>query len=358
VLAALLVFAPVLSAEETPPEDYLALVERSCVGGNAAIRALSDWSPEVLEEAVEALNECEQGRVPPGADHEPSGSREMARCGEAVPWAAAAMLHTIHAWSAGEDSLFHLSLAERLQEPLRDDAFRRRWCLAAGLVCLDRADLGPARSYFGRGLELFEGDPALLVALGASYEVEEWVQPIVVTPGRESGYRPLARDRVQLRGERAFFLAEATTQYEKALSLVPEQAEARLRLGRVQLLLGRTDEGLSNLQWVTENADEADLVYLAHLFVGRERKRAGDLDAALVSYRTALDANPKGQIAAVATSHAYYMSGNPVAAGEVLGQGLGGRGSLPVRDSWWHYPGSRVGQVPKLLRGLRREACR
>ncbi len=357
MLAALFVFAPALSAEESPYNAYLAVVELSCVDRGAALRALSRWSSDVLESVPATLRECEQWQSSPSPAT--ASSDPGAECsGEPPRWAAAVMLHTHCALTscAGSGShIFHLSLAARLQEQIDDEAFRRRWFLAAGLGSLHGSDLSTARSYLRSGLELFEDDPALLVALGASHEAEEERRRLEV---QASGSAAPKRTREQLQSERVHLLRDAASLYEKALSQDPGRSEAHLRLGRVQLLLGRTDEGLARLQWVTEHAEEADLVYLAHLFIGRERMRSHDLEAALASYRAALQADPNGQAARVAASHALHLGGDPVAAGEVLEERFAGGRSMPTRDSWWSYPASRPPQILKLTRRLREEACR
>jgi tetratricopeptide (TPR) repeat protein len=126
----------------------------------------------------------------------------------------------------------------------------------------------------------------------------------------------------------------------------------------MELRLGHTERGISRLRWVTEQAPDPDLVYLAHLFVGRARERSGQLDAALASYRAALEIAPSGQAAYVATSQALYLSGSPAAAAEVLERGFARRRRAPERDSWWRYPESRLGKIPELLSQLREEACR
>jgi tetratricopeptide (TPR) repeat protein len=352
------VATPADSGEESLYSAYLTLVERFCLEKDEALRALSRWSPAALDEVGQRLHECET-RQEPRAARSPPKSGETGCGEEPPPWAAAAALHTLGALESwpGPSDLSHLSFAARLQEQVGDDVFRRHWYLAAGLGSLYRTDLGPARSYLEKGVEQFENDPALLVALGVTYEVEGW--------RRELTIRAFVTERSHTTSERRRFSVqrdrcgrEAAALYEKALSRDPTHAEARLRLGRVELLLGRTDRGISRLRWVTEHARDPDLVYLAHLFIGRAQKGSGQLDAALASYRAALQIVPYGQAAYVATSQALYLSGSPAAAAEVLERGFARRRRSPERDSWWRYPETRLGQVPELLSQLREEACR
>jgi tetratricopeptide (TPR) repeat protein len=343
------------SAVDSAYSAYLTLVERSCTRRDQALQALSRWSRESLEEVGQQLYECEECRTTRSASSSPANVDAACGC-ESPPWSAAAVLHTVHAFTSppGLGSQFHLSFAARLQENARDDAFRRQWHLAAGLGCLYRVDLPAARSHLEQGLELFDDDPALLMALGASYEVEEWRERDR-NPGLEDAQR--VHELRQKAGQSGLW-TNAADLYEKALARNPDHPEAHLRLGRVELLRGHRDEGLARLRWVTEHVAEPDLLYLAHLFTGREQKRSGQLDAALASYRAALETNPRGQAAYVATSHALHLGGDPEAAAEVLERGLAARRHTLSRDSWWRYPEGRQGQLVELLTRLHGEVCR
>jgi tetratricopeptide (TPR) repeat protein len=236
------------------------------------------------------------------------------------------------------------------------DDLRRRWYRATGLNLLFLEELESARSSLEEGLDLFEDDPGLLVALGATYEAEAWELRLLLR-SLQAELIPVLVDLARVRAQQRHCWSDAAELYEKALVEDPEHAEAHLRLGAVELLRGRTERGLEKLQWVTERAREPDLVYLAHLFIGRERERAGDLDDALTSYRAALDADALGQAAYIATSHALRVSGRARAASDVLERGLATRRPELTRDSWWRYPRARLGGARELLTTLRGEVC-
>ncbi len=225
-----------------------------------------------------------------------------------------------------------------------------------GLNLLFGEQLGAARSYLEEGHELFEDDPGLLVALGAVYEAESWHLRLELR-ALEAELRPAMVNLAKVRGEQRHYWSRASDLYQQALDRDPEHSEARLRLGCVELMRGHTDEGLELLQWVTDHVREPDLVYLAHLFIGRELKRSGDLDGALASYRAALEIDPMGQAAYIATSHALRMSGRPTEAAEVLTGGLATRRPELTRDSWWRYPQARLGHALELLGPMRDEVC-
>ena len=65
-----------------------------------------------------------------------------------------------------------------------------------------------------------------------------------------------------------------------------------------------------------------------------------------------------GQTAAIAASHAHYLAGDPLEAGELLEKHLGKQGRTFAQDVWQRYPGSRRGQVAELLGQLHEKACR
>jgi len=360
LLAVVGVTPPALSSETQSAAVYLELVERSCADDAAAILELSRWSRKALKEVAQELFKCDlcrqawKARAP---SMRPARLDLRCHC-QSHPWARAVVVETFLALTSkpATGDLFRLAFAAGLLRKVDDDSFRRRWYLTAGLSCLLRVDLGCARNHLEKGLEQFEHDPALLVALGTTYEVEAWRQRLVVRALAADG-PARGLERLRQRAEQRRRWSEAEDLYEQALAHDPGHPEARLRLGRVRLLLDRTDQGLGMLRWVTEHAKEPDLIYLAHLFIGRELKQSGDFDAAISSYRAALDADPLGQAAYVATSQALRMSGNPTAAAEVLERGLA-RSRMPVRDSWWRYPEGRLDQASGLLTQLHDEVCR
>ena len=349
-----------VTANSKTVAGYLELVERSCVEADAAILALSRWSSQELDRVVQELLECDRCRqaLKAIAPSTSPASQDLACVCPSPPWARAAALHTDLAFTLqpGKGAQFHLGLAARLLGRSGADDLRRQWYRAVGLNSLFRDQLGAARSYLEDGLELFEDDPALLVALGAVYEAEAWHLRLELR-ALEAKLLPVLVDLARVRAEQRRYWSESADLYEHALARNPEHAEARLRLGCVELLRDHTDRGLAMLRWVTEHAREPDLVYLAQLFVGRELKRSGDLDGALASYRAALETDPLGQAAYIATSHALRMSGRPDTAAEVLERGLATRRPELTRDSWWRYPRARLGHALELLTQVSQEVC-
>jgi tetratricopeptide (TPR) repeat protein len=146
----------------------------------------------------------------------------------------------------------------------------------------------------------------------------------------------------------------AARHYRAAVSGSPSLVEARLRLGRVLLLLDRADEALAELERVSAETPDPTVNYLARLFLGQAHERAGRIDDAIDSYRTAIELVPDGQAAGVALGRALLVTGRREAAAEVairlLGRGSPESfGSEP--DPWWTY---RRGLLSPLDLGLAR----
>jgi len=123
-----------------------------------------------------------------------------------------------------------------------------------------------------------------------------------------------------------------------ALALDPGLQEARLRLGKLLLDLGRAVEAESLLAEVDERAADARQRYLARLFLGRVAERLGRPEEALRLYRLALEAWPDSQAARLALAHALERSSGPAAPLVLVGATLGAsRRRDRVEDPWWLY---------------------
>jgi len=152
---------------------------------------------------------------------------------------AAAMLHTdaAHAlWPASRPgSLEQLNIARFWADTL-GSPFRPRWYLAAGLqLVIDGTEIGggvnAALDLFDRACLAFPADVSLLVA-GA------WVnERTALAPGTWQRM-PSENMLPRLVQEKRMFLDRAVHQLSAAVAADPSAIEARLRLGRVRLLLG------------------------------------------------------------------------------------------------------------------------
>jgi tetratricopeptide (TPR) repeat protein len=283
--------------------------------------------------------------------------RDAARCRDCqarrrlqgLPLRAAVLLHTDRAWAgrAAAANVVHLRMAAllldaaRLQSP-ETETFARRWWLVVTLKAFARTD-GSLALRLGRdGLGLFPGDPDLLLAVGT-------LQEAVATPTPGG---PAALAGAQLDTSR---LQEAEAHLQAAAGAHPEPAEALLRLGRVESLLGRPGAD-ATLGRVLEATTDARLLYLARLFLGSLEEKAGRTAAAARHYSAAMALVPAGQAARIALSHAQQREGDPASARRTLDAALSWPPRARAADPFWQYPWGHCRRVDDLLAELRSNA--
>lgn len=131
--------------------------------------------------------------------------------------------------------------------------------------------------------------------------------------------------------------AEAAKRYREATSSPDAgvQAEAWLRLGRVELARGRLDEAMSALDQAEPMLSDPALKYLARLFRGMTLERLKQTDVARQAYQAALALNPDAHAATTALANLLFRAGERAEADKLM-SALMAR-SQPVPDPWWFY---------------------
>jgi tetratricopeptide (TPR) repeat protein len=131
--------------------------------------------------------------------------------------------------------------------------------------------------------------------------------------------------------------AEAATRYREATGSADPavQAEAWLRLGRVELTRGRLDEAISALDQAEPRLSDPALRYLARLFRGMTLERLKQTDAARDAFQSALAVNPGAHAATTALASLLFRSGERAEADRLM-TALMAR-AQPVLDPWWFY---------------------
>jgi tetratricopeptide (TPR) repeat protein len=203
----------------------------------------------------------------------------------------AIVLHTevaVDLLSGGETAagLTHLEIARRLAARLEPDtAFRRRWLLAAGALAQSRFEAPLALTFFDECRKAFPREAEAWLGAGTVYEWSAFPDGLG-GPRVLGGSSSLGRDAVRA--------------YRTALSLEPDLALARVRLGRVLARLGRREEARRELERAVRDAQDDSTRALAHLFLGEVREKQGRDEDALREYRAALGAEPGLQPAGIA----------------------------------------------------------
>ncbi|HKW03627.1 MAG TPA: tetratricopeptide repeat protein [Vicinamibacterales bacterium] len=128
---------------------------------------------------------------------------------------------------------------------------------------------------------------------------------------------------------------DAVSSYTTAARIDSVRAEALLRLGRVNLDLGKNDEALTALNGIEPITKDPDVIYLARLFRGQALERLGKTDEARQSYARALEVRPDAQTASIALAALDFRRGDRAAADRNVGRLLS-RTAQPD-DPWWEY---------------------
>jgi tetratricopeptide (TPR) repeat protein len=128
---------------------------------------------------------------------------------------------------------------------------------------------------------------------------------------------------------------EAVRRYTDAAKNDAIAAEALLRLGRVNLDLGKADDALKALDRVEPLSKDPATVYLARLFRGMALDRLGKLDDAAQAYRQALAIAPDAQSASISLAAVALKRGDPVGSDRLMTATL--IRPAPAPDPWWTY---------------------
>jgi tetratricopeptide (TPR) repeat protein len=339
-----------------PSEWYRELVERYRTGDREGALA-EEFPPEkILYGEIDAL-----ARLVDGVRRRPSGPIRHRL--DTFSFEAAVLLHTDRAFAMFErddpTAQAELELPPRLvalmDEPARR-AFEPRWVRATALELSHQAQWSLALGLLDHASKRYPSDPLLLMARGAVLEARSRLERDTMIDYQRVTQLGLRPDRVRAgpREVRAQLqLAEAC--YRQALAARPDLQHARVRLGRVLQLLGRSDASIAELQAVVAAAPEARDLYFAHLFLGYAHETAGRLDAAAGEYEQAVRAVPDGQAAAVALSHALHRLGRWPASVDALRSGVDRVGRRMVVDPWWPYVAGQSEDPAALLEALRAE---
>lgn len=305
-----------------PAVDYAAAVRAYVAGHDAAeaVTPLIEWTDGHFKNAVEKY----------AAQPEPRFS-------------AAAVLHleiaagivTRSPVGAARHLEFGVQLVRHLQPPARNlprltpaetAQFTERWFVAAASTLLSVNDPARAAPFIGRGLGVAPKSADLRVMSGILDEMSALsTNPDESRTGSQISRVMLARTQA---------LSRAKGKYQKLLIDEPQSTRARIRLGRVLLLLDERDLALAELLRAQSEAREPAQRYLAAMFLGALYERSGNLTGARRAYETALAAAPASQAATVALGHLDVMAGRPDRAQALARQLLS---KPPVGDEWWSY---------------------
>lgn len=212
-----------------------------------------------------------------------------------------------------------------------------------------------------RLVERTADDPRLLLLAGCIKEFQatgglSGLAPLTVKEGmassrwNETGFQA---------GRRRTALLAAEARFRRATEVSPQFAEARLHLGRILAILGRTAEARSELERAFAEAPHSFLKHMAALFLGGLAEREGRVEAARVHYLAAVSEYPEAQTARLALGHLLESQGQREEGWDEVRRiftspdNPGGS----ARDPWWVYRFAQHWQTGRLVAQLR-EAVR
>jgi len=349
-------------------QRYVALVDRYMRGDALAVAEIMGWPEGDVRKATDGLSRLVVRRNPVTADEVAARFK-----------AAAIMLHTdagLVEIDVGKARSTHLVTASQLMRSSVDAPFGaidgtlraftfRVWRLAVVQSLVGQMAYDTARSLLGfkaAGVPypaLAEGtDTETLLAAGILEEASALAEERVITlrpvppRGVTSEVESTAfMQRQEQAARRQLSLRESRNRaeglYRRVLQLDGGCHEARLRLGRVLFDEGQLSDAAGELERVLAETNAARVRYLAALFLGGVREKAGERDAAVGLYLQALAADPRSQTARVALAAALARTGELAAARETV-LALADRRATDRNDAdpWWSYALGRASGDP------------
>jgi tetratricopeptide (TPR) repeat protein len=190
-----------------------------------------------------------------------------------------------------------------------------------------------AADQYARARQLFPSDAAVLFGSGLLHEMFGSASLQAAAESVTESNRTTAAIG-SARGE----LVRAERFFRDSLVHRPDHLEARVRHGRVLDHLGRHEEASNELRRAIADGAAEQLLYLAHLFLGRAEEARGRDAAARASFERASALYPNAQSPRLALSQIARRAGNRAAAQREL-QAIA---ALPDderrrEDPWWLY---------------------
>ncbi len=189
-----------------------------------------------------------------------------------------------------------------------------------------------AETHFDEAVKAFPQDPEILVAAGTLFE---W-----------SGGPPFGEPR---------HLAKAEKLYERACRLDPNDALAQLRYGTTLWKRRRSKKAAAPLRQVLELSQDDELVFRAHLALGRIAVLAGNHQEAIAHFHAAREAKPDWQVGSLALSHALHLTGARDESRRVLESALSASSTDEDLFGWWSWETGLIERFAPLLQSMRDE---
>jgi len=226
------------------------------------------------------------------------------------------------------------------------DPEAKQWYIATTAYMQSLRHLSYARENIEAALEIFPSDERILLYAGALHET--WASPanqnIQLPPNSQVIYESKKKE-----------LEQAQKLYRKAIAVNPDLAEAHLRLGRVQGLLGIHPQAIVALHRAVALSRDPQLSYYASLYLGYAFEMISRPDDARDQYERAAMLYPFAQSPLLALSQLARSQDDTEDALRILQRVF----SLPiedpgVKDPLWIYDLSHVRDTSALIDEMHR----
>jgi tetratricopeptide (TPR) repeat protein len=221
-------------------------------------------------------------------------------------------------------------LAGLVFDPARRARFHREWALGAAAFYRSRYEAGTALAILERASAAAGDDMELLFARAVIHET------LGSRPFSGSGAARLSAAEA---GDAALVhLPRAEELYRLVLASAPGRIEARLRLGRTLLLMGRPQEALAEIERVLSGRASPSDALLARLFAGVALEAEGRDADALARFEDARALDPRSRVAAMACARLLARTDRPAEA-RARAADVVGRAEEPTSadDPWLRY---------------------
>jgi tetratricopeptide (TPR) repeat protein len=215
------------------------------------------------------------------------------------------------------------------------DDFDRAWQLAALALLEGGIDSTALHDHLTHLPVALADDPRGVLARGIAEE--QFSAPAEVLT-RSVAAAGLARAREQLarmEGERYRASERAIARFREAAKIDAVAAEATLRLGHVQLRMGRFDTALATWKDLDARITDPALLYLLHLFRGQAYEGYNRVPQARESYLAALKVSPGAHSATLRLAALAFVNGHGDEPYPLVDALL--RDDDARRDPWWSY---------------------
>lgn len=222
------------------------------------------------------------------------------------------------------------------------------WYRAVSSYLLREGHFGQARRHLERARKTIPNDLLLLLDTAYFYQaLSSGAIQTAVEDLRGAGASPAVDSR---RTE----LTRAERFFREALSLQPDHADARMRLGHTLGLLGRHEDAAVELRTAIDGKAAGEVLYFAELFLGHEEQALGRRDEARRHYENAAELYPRAQSPQLALSQLARASGDREAALRALTILFRLPASESQRwDPWWNYYRVHRERADRLMDQLR-----